>query len=157
MAAFAHVAKHAEPTGNRGPSIALRIHPLLPLLVLGPGVIAQQLTDTGIAPIPNCSPWFCGVARHGGQMVPFFDFALWAGLERLDERVAAMISVTAGSHVLGLLASQSPIVLPADRVVTPWNGTAEALTGHAAGDMAYYFDPSTWLAEIALSIAAEFS
>jgi hypothetical protein len=155
MAAPAQSVVTTEPAYTRGPSIVLRVHPALPLFVLEPGVVAQQLTDTTIAPVPNCASWFRGVARHGGQIVPFFDIARWVGVDRLDERGVKIISLTAGPHVLGLLASESPMVLPAGHPVVHWLGKDGLLANKGASETACQFDPSTWLAEIAASVAAE--
>ena len=154
MTAPAQLAPDAAFVRSHAPSIGLRVHPALPLLVLGSGVVAQQLTDTGIAPIPNCAPWFRGVARHGGRIVPFFDIALWAGVERSGER-ATMISVVQGEHVLGLLASESPMVVPAETAIRPWMSKTEMLAGPHAASVACRFDPSAWLTEIASSVAWE--
>lgn len=138
-------------------SVALRIHPLLPLLMLSPGVIAQQLTDTPIARIPNCMPWFHGVARHGGHIVPFFDIALWAGVERPPQQAAVMVSVTSGQHNLGVLASESPLILPSGQAVAPWWGKAGLAAENTNSRTAFHFDPRAWLAEIASSITAQAS
>ncbi|GAA0720412.1 chemotaxis protein CheW [Dokdonella soli] len=138
-----------EPVRSQRASIALRVHPSLPLLVLDAGVIAQQLTDATIAPVPMCAPWFRGVARHGGQIVPFFDLALWVEVERRRERATTMISIASGPCFLGLLASEPPMILPAGRSIVPWAGKADWIARGANPDVACAFDPPTWLAEIA--------
>jgi hypothetical protein len=146
------VASSMASTGRTSErSVALRVHAMLPLLLLEQGVIAQQLTDTPIAPIPNCARWFCGVARHGGQIVPFFDIALWAGLERATQRAPVMISVSAGQHSLGVLASESPLILPPGQTFVRWQGK-EGLGSGATAGAAIQLDPRAWLTEIAAHI-----
>jgi hypothetical protein len=143
-----------QPSRTNERSVALRVHPLLPLLLLGSGVIAQRLTDTPIAPIPNCARWFCGVARHGGQILPFFDLALWAGIERIGQQAPVMVSVTSGPHSLGVLASESPMILPAGHAVAPWPGKNLLVAEGAMSGTAIRFDPRAWLIEIAPNITA---
>ena len=134
------------------PSIALRVHPDLPRLVLGEGVVAQQLSDATIAPIPMSAAWFRGVARHGGQIVPFFDLARWADIPRTDDKPSVLLSVIAGTCVMGLVASESPAILPAGRPVAAWSGRQHWLAQGGSGEVAYSFDPSAWLTEIAPTI-----
>ncbi|HZP86989.1 MAG TPA: chemotaxis protein CheW [Burkholderiales bacterium] len=152
MAAVTPFPAASSRTSER--SVALRVHPELPLLLLGPGVIAQQLTDTPIAPIPNCTRWFCGVARHGGQIVPFFDVALWAGIERSGRGMPVMVSITAGTHSLGVLASESPIILPPGHAVAPWPDKNRLAADGPKPGTAIRFDPLAWLAEIATQITS---
>src|SRR5215468_5091652 len=128
------------------PGIALRVHPALPRLTLGDGAVAQQLTESTIAPIPMCAGWFRGVARHGGQIVPFFDLALWTDLAREGDRPGVLLSVSDGSCVVGLVASESPAILPAGSPVAAWPGRDHWLAQGGAGEVAYTFDPSAWLA-----------
>ena len=136
-------------------SVALRIHPQLPLLMLGPGTIAQQLTDTPIASVPNCARWFCGVARHGGHIVPFFDIGLWIGVERSAQQPPVMVSVTSGQHSIGVLAVESPLIVPAGQPVAPWSGKETLANESTNSRTAFEFDPRAWLAQIASSITAE--
>jgi hypothetical protein len=140
---------------TRERSVALRIHPQLPMLMLGPGMIAQQLTDTPIASVPNCARWFCGVARHGGHIVPFFDIALWVGMERPAEQIPVMVSVTSGPHSVGVLAVESPLILPAGQSVAPWSDKDALASEGTNSRMAFEFDPRAWLAQIASSITAQ--
>lgn len=138
--------------GSTRPSVALRVHPHLPRLVLGDGVVAQQLTDATIAPIPMCAAWFRGVARHGGQIVPFFDLARWASVPRADYRPSVLLSVVSGACVIGLVASESPAILPAGSPVAAWPGRQLWVAQGGSGELAYSFDPSAWLTEIAPTI-----
>jgi hypothetical protein len=152
---FAASRAPSAPNRSTARSVALRIHPHLPILMLSTGVIAQQLVDTQIAPIPNCSPWFCGVARHGAHIVPFFDLALWAGVERPSQRGTVMVTVNSGDHSVGVLASESPLILAPGQVVAAWSGKSAFARETAIAGTALFFDPRAWLAEIASSITAE--
>ena len=132
---------------------ALHVHPQLALLVLPQRALVQQLLDSALAPVPNCAPWFLGVARRGSQLIPFFDLGLWLGIEPLAEQERLLISVEYDNAVLGICAASAPRVFDTSLPVPPWNGPdafRNACLQHAAPALS--FEPASWLRQIASHI-----
>jgi len=149
MSLLAPTTRHAA-NRTRERRVALRVHRSMPLLLLGDGVVAKQLTDTPIAPIPNCASWFRGAARHAGQIVPFFDIAQWAGVASVAHDARVMVVVASANATIGLYCSEPPIILAAGREFAPWPG--RHLLAEIEQSAAVAFDPPAWLSTVAPTI-----
>lgn len=136
---------------------ALHAHPQLALLVLPQRALVQQLLDSALAPVPNCAPWFVGVARRGSQLIPFFDLAHWLGMEPLAAQERVLISIEYDNAVLGLCAASAPRIFDSHVQMPQWNGAEtfrQACLQHTVPALG--FEPAQWLRHIAtqLTLAA---
>lgn len=143
------------------PRIVYRPHPSLPWLLAPEGVALQVLMDSTPVRVPNTRPWFRGVVSQRGVLLPVFDPAVWAGLERDAGSRVQIVAVALGAHACALVCDEPPTLtaIGAERradepqealsPLSPWLGRTFA---SALGSVRE-FDIRRWLADAAQHIA----
>jgi hypothetical protein len=148
-----------EAAASAAPRIAFRPHHALPWMILPQGMALQVLIDAAPVAVPNTRPWFRGVISQGGNLVPVFDIAEWAGCARDPSTSTQIVSIGQGANACAVLCCETPTLL---RVGEPVGdaATAGALAPFAAHaydsalGKAHELDIQRWLAAAAAQVSA---
>ncbi len=156
MSAEAAIAGAGDATASAA-RIVYRPHAQLPWLLAPEGVALQVLMDTTPVRVPNTRPWFRGVVSQRGVLLPVFDPAVWAGLERDGGRRLQIVAVALGAQACALVCEDPPTLTApgaelhaaeAEGALSPWLGRTFA---SALGSVRE-FDIRRWLADAAQQI-----